>query len=329
MVQFRKPVRTKTLLAVAFAGGLLNSQLPAWSQGKSSASDSVIKQIANSAQIQHEKRAHELLYLATAYLTSASAAAAEKQYKASEFARMRGRQFKIREAMWIGLAEQISSEDSSYANGFKLKLATSGDESRSLAVAALKQALKQADQSSDEFARLNMYFIASKLFAKIGNNVEAQKCNAVLEKAFQSCEATPVPDEAHLKAASSVLDAIAYGIIPIAIPVQNTSQARSPLVKSFSEEDFKAAEKIRLRAAAMVDRLDAKSDVRRRVHRDLTLWYMKLGKSELAQKEKQTLFDLVGRNDDNLLYPQAQACGHLLWWQKQMETGPKIMCGMG
>ncbi|MDR3617421.1 MAG: hypothetical protein P4L53_27950 [Candidatus Obscuribacterales bacterium] len=328
-MQFKKPIRTQTLLAVAFAGGLLNSQLPAWPQAKSVASDSVIQRIANSAQLQHERRAYELLYLATAYLARASVAAAEKQYKASEFPRMSGRQFKIREAMWTGLAEQISSEDNSYVNGFRLRPATSGDESKLLAIAALKQSLKQADQSSDEFARLNTYFIASKLFAKIGINVEAQRCNAVLEKAFQSCEGAPIPDEGHLKAAASVLEAMAYGIIPNHIPVRDTPQDRRPLVKSFSEEEFKGAEKIRLRVAAMVDRLDANSDIRRRVHRDLTLWYMQLGKSELAKKEKQTLFDLIGRSDDDLLYPQAGACGHLVWWQKKMETGPKLMCGMG
>jgi hypothetical protein len=328
-VQFKKPIRTETLLAFVFAGGLLSSQLPVSSQTKQNSSDSLAQQIANSAQMRHENRAYQLLQLATAYLTGASSAAVEKQYKASQIPAMRGRQFRIREAMWTDRAEQVSSEDSSYANGFKLKFAKSGDESRSLAVAALKQGLKQADQSSDEFARLNMYFIASKLFDKIGNNVEAQKCNAVLEKAFQSCEGTPIPDEAHVKAAASILNSMAYGIIPNHIPERDTPQDRRPLVKSFSEEDFKAAQKIRLRAAAMVDRLGAGSDVRRRVHRDLTLWYMQLGKPELAQKEKQTLFDLVGRNDDSLLYPQAGACGHLVWWQKKSESGSAIMCGMG
>jgi hypothetical protein len=78
----------------------------------------------------------------------------------------------------------------------------------------------------------------------------------------------------------------------------------------------------------MADRLTAKTDTRRRIHRDLSLWYMQLGKVEKAEQQKQILFELVGRADDKLLYPAQVGCGGVVWWgdESKMLFGA---CGMG
>ncbi|MFX5952806.1 hypothetical protein ABTE58_19195, partial [Acinetobacter baumannii] len=68
--------------------------------------------------------------------------------------------------------------------------------------------------------------------------------------------------------------------------------------------------------ATLLDRFPEHDDARRRVHRELALWYEATGKTEKSQREKQKLFALVGWEDDELLYPRSESCGHLVWWQK-------------
>jgi hypothetical protein len=75
LVPIRKPARRKALLAIAFAGGTLNSQLPALCESKSESTDSVIQQIANSTQITPEARAYYFLRLASRYLAGDDRAA--------------------------------------------------------------------------------------------------------------------------------------------------------------------------------------------------------------------------------------------------------------
>jgi hypothetical protein len=124
---------------------------------------------------------------------------------------------------------------------------------------------------------------------------------------------------------------MAYSLIPVNIPNLNPHDSiagRQTPLEPFTEKDFKESEKLKLRAVAMADRLDSKNHLRRKAHRDLALWYMQLGKNQLAQKEKQTLFELVGCEDDSILYPQAAGCGHVVWWKKERNI-VTMGCGMG
>jgi hypothetical protein len=76
----------------------------------------------------------------------------------------------------------------------------------------------------------------------------------------------------------------------------------------------------------MIDRLDAKHLVRWMAHRDLVLWYRELGKLDLAEKQKQILFELVGLNDDRILYPKKRRMGRLVWW---LLTAMSMGCACG
>jgi hypothetical protein len=202
-----------------------------------------------------------------------------------------------------------------------------------LANVSIQQALAMMDDIHAPFTKLNMYFIASRLFQKIGNVGEMEKCNGVLEKTFQSYEASSPVNEDEIKAASGVLNSMSYGLIPLRIPDRApspaSSQTQTPTpITSFNDKDFQASEKLKLRAVAMADRLESSNHVRRKAHRDLSLWYKQLGKDKLADKEKQVLFELVGINDDSILYPYSPGCADLVWWKKD-DKQFGYDCGMG
>jgi hypothetical protein len=126
------------------------------------------------------------------------------------------------------------------------------------------------------------------------------------------------------QARQKVLNAMAFGILPVIIPDQNSSgfkwEPTTPL-EVFTEQEFKKSEKLKLRAAALTDTLDNQSHLRRKAHRDLALWYLQLGKMKLAENQKQTLFDLIGPREDSLLFPRVEACGELAWWH----TGKELL----
>jgi hypothetical protein len=168
-----------------------------------------------------------------------------------------------------------------------------------------------------------LYSIASQLFQRTGNAFEARRCNSIVDDAIQSCEGH-LFDEGDIKAAASILNSRAYGFIPVEI----SEQFRAVNTVNFTVKEFKESEKLKLRAVAMADRLNETSDLRRRAHRDLSLWYTALGKADKASREKEVLFKLVGVHDDKILYPKAIGCGQLVWWVA--EASPMgALCGMG
>jgi hypothetical protein len=328
----RKPARRKALLAIAFAGGMLNSQLPALSENKSDSTDSVVQQIANSTQLTTEVRAFFLLRLASRYIAGENRTALEAEFRPVVNEPKKSVLFRksSMENILVSWAEEVSSDRRLTNQGDTRPDSQSiVDKNSVLAGAAIQQALIQLDKASDKFAKLNMYFIASRLFQKMGKTDGMRKCSAVVQEAFQACEGNSQIDEDQIEAASSVLNSMAYGLIPVHIKdmtLNDRPWLPQSQVKPFTEKDFKESEKLKLRAIAMVDRLGAADHVRRKAHRDLALWYLQLGKMEMAEKEKQTLFELVGSKNDSFLYPEAIGCGQYVWWQKvEIMMG----CGMG
>ena len=310
---------------------MLNSQLPALCESKSESTDSVIQQIANSTQISPEIRAYYLLRLASLYLAGGNRVAVETQFRRVVIEPSKSWLFRVDDFL-VSWADEVASEGRSTNHGSNLKTEAKpdsqsiADENSILANASMQKALMHLDKTSDKFAKLNMYFIAARLFQEMGNTDDMRKCNAVLDDAFQSCEGNTQIDEGQIKAASSVLNSMANGLIPVQI--QDLPSGQQTPVKPFTEKDFNESEKLKLRAIAMVDRLDVKNHVRRKAHRDLALWYTQLGKMDRAEREKLTLFELVGVKDDSILYPQYAGCGQLVWWQKEPATLP-FVCGMG
>ncbi len=322
----RKSTKRKALLAIVFAGGMLNSPLPALSENKVESTNSVIQGIDNNAQIEPEVKAYFLLKLASNMLDGSDWHTVEAQYRSFANAPSKIRSW---ESLLVYWSDYVAGHKAEPMDAHLLS-----DENRALTNTAIKIALVQLDKSSNKFARLNLYFIAADLFQKMGNADGVRKCNKVLDAAFKSVEEKNSPvDEEAIRAASSILNSMAYGFVPIRIPEGNLGLHRKGIqsvqeILSFPEKDFEESEKLKLRAATMLDRLSPKNHLRRMAHRDLTLWYMQLGKTAMADREKQILFELVGSNDDRLLYPQSVGCGHFTWWQ----TDKRIIaagCGMG
>ena len=328
----KKVVQSKALLAILFASGLLNNQLPAVAEKKVVSNESAVEKIAGHAQLLPEFRAYYLLRLAEAYLTDGKKTAKEAQYvKALEQVSLdwsfrSPARFNPMLAEWAD-SMALDSHGTTVA-GVKTKPALYSKRGEELVLAddAIRAALKQLDAATDPFTKLNLYFVAARLSQKSVNLDELRKCNNYLSEFLKSCEHSSKVDKNEIKAASSVLNSMAYGIIPVQIADRQTPAQAAKV--SFSENDFKESEKLKLRAAALVDRLDATDDVRRKFHRNLVLWYRALGKEPMANKELEVLYGLVGIKDESILWPQAGACGHLVWWEANR---PRIMvkCGMG
>ncbi|MBP9092269.1 hypothetical protein KBI23_14670 [bacterium] len=332
-----RPTRTKALLAVAFAGSMLTSQLPALCQqppadpSSASFSSSMIEVIATNAISTPEEKAYYLLQLAHSYLSGSNPTNFETYIKARLgptgncrplYGWGRG------EHPLVSLANDVSvlSHSAASTAQFGAGLKRFPVESRAVTDKAVEAAIAQLGQGFKNPEALNMYLIASCLSQITGNTLNEQKCNKVLNEAIQACEADNVVDSVQIKIVSSILNSMAYGLVPIRIP---DYQEQSPVkVPTFGMKDVDECERLKLRATAILDRLPTTDQARRKAHRDLSLWYSYFGKCEESLKEKQELFNLVGVKDDRILYPQSGACGHLVWWSAE-KLGHTGSCGMG
>ncbi len=315
------------MLAIAFAGGIIGIHQPAFSQTDFDWQNSVIQLIASSDRVPSDVRAYYLLSLASNYLTREDSERTRAKFDAIVERLTHRWLAKDWENNLVASAESATLE-ARIANGNqKSKTAKPNSlslpvEESNLANKAIREALAQLNVVPNDFARLNLYFIASLLYQRLGNVKELEKCNKILNEALD--EVKPHSDE-ELKAASSVLNSMAYGLVPLRI---SDNPDKSTKALEYPDSDFRASEKLKLRAVAFADRLPADDHVRRKAHRDLSLWYKRLGKAEQADREKEILFELVGTRDDEIFYPQSRGCGQIGWWLTKNETSERT-CGMG
>ena len=341
-----RPAKTRALIAIAFTGSMLTSQLPALCQqppanssattttttsSSPSSSSSVIESITKSVRGTPEEKAYYLLQLAYGYITGGNAVALETQLKAG-LGRLgnsniflfspRGEHLLVSWANSVSLLSHSAGAITPNEIG-KKKISS---ENLTAADRAIEAAIVQLGQGAKNIKTLNFYLVASGLSRMTGNIPNVQKCTKVLNDAIQACEADENSDSSQIKLISSILDSMSYGLVPIRIP---DYQALSPVQPSeIDMKDFDESERLKLRAAALLDRLPAGDQERRKVHRDLSLWYSQLGRDDKALKEKEKLFNLVGVKDDRILYPQSGVCGHLVWWKAE-PIRSTMLCGMG
>jgi hypothetical protein len=332
------PMRRKALLAIAFAGGVLNSHLAAFSEPatKPESTDSEIQKIANDRKMSPKYRALHLLQLANGNLPDGTQCEVGAQLYCFQFAEIRHKS---------RARNDIDSFVSDYCQRIIEASNKSGLDSRPIpeekvafANKAVVEALQQLEKSTEKFATLSLYFIASKLFQRTGNLDGVAQCERVMSVALQTCEQDKKIDEGEIRAATSLLNQMANSLVPVYIPDRETKddpvrnqaseRGQQARVEAHTLEKFTESEKLKLRAIAIIDRLPFQNHLRRKAHRDLVLWYQQLGKNEKAEKEKQVLFDLVGIRDDSILYPQDGACGHVVWWERK-GTVAYFGCGMG
>lgn len=325
-----RPTRAKTLLAIAFTGSMITSQLPALGQKSPEAAASAIEGITKNELSTPEEKAYCLLQLAFCCIKGGDMTALAESFKtnlvklgpASFFST--SSRFENPLVSWVNNVSLLShSAATAQSETVKTKI-SSGN--LALADKTIEAAIQQLGQGSKKAEALNLYLVASCLSRIVENTRNEQKCAKVLNEAIQACESNEMVDSNQIKVISSILNSMAYGLIPIRIP---DYQMKSPQqLPAFDMKSYDESERLKLRAAALLDRLPAGDHARRKVHRDLSLWYSQLGRDDKALIEKAELFNLVGVKDDRILYPQSGMCGHLVWWIAAQSniTG---LCGMG
>lgn len=329
---------SKALLAVVFAGSMLNAHVPAACANIAAPVDRRVEHIENP-HLSPEVRAYYLLKLAECYLNGtpdsdldASFLVIDNTSTTNWLLRKPSRGPSLLELF----ARRASGEPRLPWDSGRIQLPTVDQptpvsHNLDVANAALEKALAQMSSASTFSATLPMYFIASKLYLRAGNSSGEKKCQQQLKRALASCEKpSSYIDEQGISAAVYVADLMANQILRVRIPEQPLSdlQLRQQMEgNEFTESAFRACEKLKKQGVSIADQLPADNHIRRLAHRNLALWYKQLGREEQAESEKQILYKLVGINDERILYPQTHGCGTLVWWTT--EQGMGALCGMG
>ncbi|HEY9774800.1 MAG TPA: hypothetical protein V6C81_13645 [Planktothrix sp.] len=330
------PIEKKVWLAIAFAGGMLNAQ-PAMCDQESNSTRSVIEQVDEDTQVVPEVRAYYLLRLADCYLNLGGESTALNEMGPILKGWARGMNASSLQTQLSTFASDscLPGHANVHQDEFEPETPLTPSSMDSRARLALSRAMGELSVSTDNFDRLVMYFVASKLYQQAGLSDQAESCKEVFNKALSSCEKKSSVDEPTIKAAWVILNAQAFDLLPLGPPDRLDNQRRnvfrerpSPIISKYDDLAFKQSEELKLRVASLVDRLSPGNDLRRLTHRNLVLWYQRLGKTDLADKQKNMLFELVGVHDDRILYPQIGACGHPVWWLTEPPVN-KFSCGMG
>lgn len=200
-----------------------------------------------------------------------------------------------------------------------------------VAIASLNKAMSELELSSDPLRKLEMYFIASILLRRAGDNSDSKKCEQYIENYIRSCESGESLNEKRFSAAVALLGIKAYSLVNVNIPDEASSDPISFAEKALpngppSSQALVDSELLLLRGVIIADRLHPVTDLRRMVHRNLCLWYQIVGKTEQAEEQKLILFELIGIYDDRLLYPLK---GQGVWWTLPRKSGDPILQGYG
>lgn len=331
-----KSQRRKALLSIAFASCIICSPIPAFSEEKGESAESVEQKILRNTQLTPELRALFLLNIARDYLNGSSKVQVERRHSSSATTRNSWWSSSTWELIFTTWNQRHPSTPSTHHGQHNLKTALPNSrvdsENIGLAQYSITLALEQLGNTTEPFQRLGLRFIALQLLRELGNSIEYDKCKKTFEAELKVFEEDQSTNEEHIRNAISILNALANSVIPVRIldyEPEGYKQTNVPSdVSPFTESEFRESEKFRLRGLRLADRLGAEKHVRRKAHRDMVIWYSKLGKVALAEKEKKVLFDLVGFEDDSILNPVPGGCGHVVWW-RTTSVGTGIMCGMG
>lgn len=164
-------------------------------------------------------------------------------------------------------------------------------ERRALAKSALQASLAQLKKVVSRDNLLDYYFIAARLFHAANDDRDALECDSIVDSGIFRSEMVASLNEDFARMCFEVLDAEAYAIIPVIVNPPGKQDA----VQSFPDKSFRECQKLKLHALEIVDRLSPENPVRQRAHRELALWYFKLGKQKLGQEQQEKLAKLIGR----------------------------------
>lgn len=321
--------RQRALMAILVAASYLGGTPAVYAAPNESAVSErqleLVKKIAENRQISSEVRTYFLIQIARSLLKETDEETLEQQYaryvSGSAYSRFTERpdDFKV---------------DLHYLAGHIAREARTVEENKQekkTAEAALQQARLLLETSGKSFISLHLYFMLSCLFQEVGNSADSAKCLKIVDDAIIGCESDFNKNANQVEAVVSILNAKSYAIIPVHISGRSKDLSyKRDLSQSQTDWDVDLcdAEKLRLRALALVDKLPATSHLRRKAHRDMAIWYTLLGQHQDAEKEKFVLFNMVGVYDDRILYPQSGGCGRVVWWKAE-PINDVMLCGLG
>jgi len=321
-------MRKKSVLALLFAGGLLSSKNPVLSADDHSAEvrkdSGLVKTVAEDSQLPPELRAYFLLKLADGLFASKNSDGGKKFEYTVQVSKSWWLLKKVKDVRDFSqrVARSARMEEKSPSTP-PLPAAT-----KKFAQSTISTALGELDSSTDEFSKLNLYFIASNQFKMIGDQDGYLKYKQIVDDAIQSCEKEDSTASDDLRvAAASILDAMSYAIIPVNIP--DRLDLNNLAKVDYTEQEYLESRKLKQRSTSILDHLKPDNHERRKAHRDLALWYLTLKKDSDSETEKKVLFDLVGIHDDRILSPGYGSCGHVIWWVTEVKEQVGYDCGMG
>lgn len=336
-------MRTKAYMALVVATGMLNCRLPARCEDATKAGGSVIQEIADDTKLSSEARAYLLLLLANRYLDGANESELKSFHNTRQnlsFA-MGHRSGRSQPEL---LAERLcrTVPAPSPNNGPRPRLIAPASleaaNNEKMARSALDKALVELQNDQTKQPQLLLYFIASLSFERANDVDDARQCQKVLEKYIHDCEHAQNNDAQQVENVISILNLMSIRYLYVPIPIEDPKLARregsitltretEKPTSSSDKSNFERSERLKLEAIALADRLPSENHVRRKAHRDLALWYEALGKPAESEREKRTLFKLVGSDDERILYPKQEGCGMLAWWKT--DSVIRFGCGMG
>lgn len=324
-----KSKQRKALLAVVFASHCLSLQLPTAAAKELEVTPSIAQQLTTDPQLTQELEAYYLLGLAKGYLNGFPLDSKKSEFINSGDSTWLNQPAQFDKALY-DFAKDVSSNRN---NAVIQESPAESARRRWLTNRAVEKAISETEKCSDGTQKIILYLVALAIFQSTGNGIGAENCNKLLEQNIKIYEGRKNIEPREAIAVSHALNSMANNIIPMTIPDLNPSKhplEKQPTVRTFTNEEFERSEKLMRRATATLDRLPDNSHERRKGHRDLALWYQTLGKHQKADEEKKTLFILIGREDEELLYARPGSCGHLVWWENGgSEQSGTLACGMG
>lgn len=312
-------MRKKAILAIAFASGLAVPSTPTIAQEQNNFK-SIVSQLSTSKEDPPEVRAHLLLKFAISCLNGIGQSAIEKQFS-PESIKVERRFSNRRLELYLSLTAELQYIEATSNKSPKLSA-----EDLTLATLAVNESLKQVGLSNNHLQKSRLTCIAACLYKRLGNKAGEQDCERILNAELENAEKSAAINAEQADTALTILDARAYGLIPVRI--QDYYFGKQPKYSDYSDADFKACEKLKLEGLSIADKLPTTEHVRRKAHRDLVLWYRTLGKEDLAKAQLQTLYKLVNFKDESVLYPHSKGCGKTIWWRRGQKMTISA-CGMG
>lgn len=164
--------------------------------------------------------------------------------------------------------------------------------------------------------KIDVIFSAISVYESTGNKAKKQRLISELDKTLASQEQNPNLTAKQLKEVATHLGALSELFAPMPFwrqsmnqpPVRMVSNQVSDHSYSVSQQNFSAAEKYRLRAMALYDRLPTKDGDRIFAQRNLAAWYKLHGQTDKYNRQLCKLGALLGSNDHNVLFPPPAPC---------------------